>query len=109
MSTPVATPETLVLRELLAAHRLELDALLARYDATNPRLFGSVARGEAGPNSDIDILVDLNPRENDSDLFRIAGLTENLRRILGHNVDVFAQQLLKEKVSVSAVRDAVPL
>lgn len=104
-----ATPETLALRELIGVHRGELDALLAKYGATNPRLFGSVARGEAGPDSDIDILVDLIPRENDSDLFRISGLMEETRRLFGRPVDVFAGQLLKEKVSASAIRDAVPL
>ncbi len=103
------TPETLALRELLDAHRGEFQALLTKYGATNPRLFGSVARGEAGPDSDIDILVDLIPREHDSDLFRISGLMEETRRLFGRPVDVFAPQLLKEKVSTSATRDAVPL
>ena len=56
MSITAATPETLALRELLNARRHEFEALLAKYKATQPRLFGSVARGDAGPDSDIDIV-----------------------------------------------------
>ena len=61
MAVVVATPETLALRELVTGHRDALESLFAKYGATNPRLFGSVARGEAGPDSDIDIMVDLLP------------------------------------------------
>lgn len=49
------TPETLALRELLRARRDGFQELLAKYSATNPRLFGSVARGTAHASSDIDI------------------------------------------------------
>lgn len=47
MPEVAVTPETLALRELLAARRDEFQVLLDRYGATNPRLFGSVARGTA--------------------------------------------------------------
>ena len=43
------------LRAAIACHRDALDAILARYAATNPRIFGSVARGDATPDSDIDL------------------------------------------------------
>jgi len=109
MSTTAATPETLALRELLGARRAELDALFAKYGATNPRLFGSVARGEAGPDSDIDILVDLLPDHPHSSLIRISGLMAETREALGRDVDVFAPQVMKARVSESALRDAVPL
>ena len=52
------------LRELLVAYRDEFQVLLNRYGATNPKLFGSVARGTADSTSDIDILVtDRSPAE----------------------------------------------
>ena len=83
------TVESLEAREALTAHRDEVDALLARYGASNPRLFGSVARGDAGPLSDIDLLVDLeDPRRRT--LMRLGGLNEGLRRVLGRPVDVVA-------------------
>lgn len=104
-----ATPETLALRELLDAHRGELDALLTKYGATNPRLFGSVARGEAGPGSDIDILVEMDPADGNL-LMRTSGLMEETRQLFGRDdIDVFPAQLLKQPISESALADAVAL
>lgn len=47
--------------ELLKAKRQEILAIAARHGAHNLRVFGSVARGEAGPESDLDILVEMEP------------------------------------------------
>lgn len=105
----ITSPSTLVVRGLLDAHRGELEALFVKYGAVNPRVFGSVARGEAGPESDIDIMVDLLPDHPHSELVRISGLTVELREVLGRDVDVFATELMKGRVSASAIRDAVPL
>ncbi|WP_298336633.1 nucleotidyltransferase domain-containing protein [Ferrimicrobium sp.] len=102
------TPSTQASRTLIDAHRDELDAVMQRYGATNPRLFGSVARGDATPESDIDILVDLDPAEGNV-LFRAGGLNDEFRRILQRDVDVFSTQLLKDRVSVTAVAESVPL
>lgn len=109
MSTIAVTPETLALRELIVRHRDELEALFAEYGATNPRLFGSVARGEAGPGSDIDIMVDLLPEHPRSKLVRISGLNLRAREVLGHPVDVFAPEVMKRRVSESAALEATPL
>lgn len=104
----IATQRSLVLRELIDAHRNELDAVMHRYGAKNPRLFGSVARGDATQDSDIDILVDLDPAEGNI-LFRAGGLNDEFRRILGRDVDVFSTELLKGEVSATALADAVAL
>lgn len=96
------------LRELIAAHRVELDAVMRKYGARNPRLFGSVARGNATDDSDIDILVDLEPRRENI-LFRAGGLNEEFRRILGRNVDICPVELLRRPVSEAALADAVAL
>ena len=104
----IPTAESLEAREALAAHRDELDALLVRYGASNPRLFGSVARGDAGPRSDIDILVDLDDPHRRT-LMRIAGLTEGLRRVLGRPVDVLAPVVLRDVVSREALAEAVEI
>lgn len=106
MSTP--TPSSIRLRELIDAHRDELDAVMHRYGATNPRLFGSVARGTANDRSDIDILIDLDPAGGNI-LFRAGGLNDEFRRILGREVDVFSSELLKHPVSQTALIDAVAL
>ncbi len=63
MSATDATPESLALRGLVEARREEFEALLVKYAATRPRLFGSVARGTAHEDSDIDILVEMDPSD----------------------------------------------
>ena len=89
---------TVTLRQLLAGERtcsfsLEdlqqhrdaiLDLATAR-GASNIRVFGSVARGDSRPNSDVDLLVDMAPG---SSLLDLAALTEELRELLGRPVDV---------------------
>lgn len=67
-----------------------------------------MARGEATPNSDIDVLVDLDPADGRV-LMRLGGLTEGFRRVLGHPVDVVTPAVLRERVSATALADAVPL
>jgi predicted nucleotidyltransferase len=103
------SPDSVAVRELVAAHRDELDAVLRKYGATNPRLFGSMARGDAENRSDVDVMVDLLPDERDSELLRISGLTVGLTRILGRPVDVVVPDLLRAPVSQTAMRDAIPL
>lgn len=102
----IATQSSLALRDLIGAHRGELDAGLVKYGARNPRLFGSVARGDATQGSDIDILVDLDPADGNI-LFRTGGLNDEFRRILGRDVDVFCAELLKHKISAAALADTI--
>ena len=109
MSITAATPETLALRELLNARRNEFEALLAKYNATQPRLFGSVARGNAGPDSDIDIVVTMDPADGNV-LMRASGLMEETRTLFGRDdIDIVPVQLLKPSISESALADAVAL
>lgn len=100
--------ESRSLRAAIASNRAELAEVLARYAATNPRLIGSVARGDARPGSDVDVLVDLEPGRGNP-LLRIAGIAEELNQLLGVRVDVVAEELLRDEVSAGAHRDAVPL
>lgn len=102
------TPETLQLRALLATNTTELRALLEKNGASNPLLFGSVARGDANAKSDIDILVEMNPEDGNL-LMRASGLLEETRALLGEDIDIFPTQLLKSKVSQQALNEAVPL
>ncbi len=109
MPPSTLTPETLALRELIDARREEFQVLLDRYGATEPKLFGSVARGTADAGSDIDILVEMDPADGNL-LMRASGLLEEARALFGRDdVDVFPVQLLKRPVSVSALADAVAL
>ena len=93
------------IEELLAAKRDEILRTAARYGAHNIRIFGSAARGEARPDSDVDFLVEL---EHGRSLFDLGGLLMALRDLLGLEVDVVTERGLrgriKEKVLAQAVR-----
>jgi predicted nucleotidyltransferase len=81
---------------------------MSRYGATNPRVFGSVARGDARDDSDIDLLVDLRAGAG-NELLRVAGLSEELSELLGVKVDVVAMSLLRDAVGTTALADSVPV
>jgi uncharacterized protein len=70
---------------ILERRRAEVVAACARRGAHRPRVFGSVARGEDGPESDIDLLVELEPGRT---LLDLEQLEIELREILGIAVDV---------------------
>lgn len=107
MST--STRPSVALRNVINSRRSELDALLAKYAARNPRLFGSVARGDASEGSDIDILVEMDPADGNL-LMRASGLMEETRQLFGReDIDIFPVQLLKRPISESALADAVAL
>jgi predicted nucleotidyltransferase len=91
--------------ELLRTKRQEILELAARYGAYNVRLFGSVARGESGPTSDIDFLVDLAP---DVGLEYIA-LWQDLQDLLGCDVDVVTEQALPHLLRDRVLHEAIPL
>jgi predicted nucleotidyltransferase len=71
--------------EWLQNKRDAILTLAARYGAYNVRVFGSVARGEATSNSDVDFLVSF--RDNAS-LYELSGLQQGLQELLGYSVDV---------------------
>lgn len=64
-------------------------AVAVRHHASRVRLFGSVARGDDRPDSDIDLLVDFAP---ESSLFDLMRMTRELEELLGHPVDVVSPQ-----------------
>lgn len=109
MSEITMTPETLALRELIDARRGDFQSILDRYGASNPTLFGSVARGTAHAGSDIDILVDMDLADGNL-LMRASGLMEETRALVGRDdIDVFPIQLLKRPISASTLVDAASL
>lgn len=79
---------------LVHQHRDGILEIAARHRARTVRVFDSVARGEAGEGSDIDFLVDF---EDGSSLFDLLHLTQDLRELLGHPVDVVSAGGLKER------------
>lgn len=95
---PAATALRRERRRLLAAAR--------RRGARDLRIFGSVARGEARPDSDVDLLVDLEPGRT---LLDLAAFRREAAEILGAPVDVATPDMLKERIRAQVLADSVPL
>ena len=94
------------INECFKDKRQEILRLAARHGAHNVRIFGSVARGEARPDSDVDVLVDLEPGRS---LFDLGGLLMDLQDLLGCRVDVVTEQGLRPRIRERVLREAVPL
>jgi len=87
---------------ILVAHREDLRARGVRHAA----LFGSVARGEARPDSDLDIVIDLDPDAR-IDAFEYAGLKMFIEGLFSGPVDVVNRQALKSHLRPFVATDAV--
>jgi len=94
------------IEELLKAKRAEILRIAAQHGARNVRVFGSVARGEAGAESDVDFLVEMEPGRS---LLDIGGLLMDLQDLLGCNVDVVTEKGLRERIRARVLHEAVPL
>jgi uncharacterized protein len=81
-------------RSAVEAKREAIKAAAARHHGRRVRLFGSAARGEDRPGSDVDLLVDF---DSDSSLFDLIRLTRELEELLGLPVDVVSTGGLKER------------
>lgn len=94
------------LSEPLQEQRDEILRISAKYGAYNVRIFGSVARGEADLESDIDVLVDLEPGRN---LLDLGGLLMELQALLRCRVDVVTEKGLRPRIRDRVLAEAVPL
>jgi len=92
--------------ERLKEKREEILGLCATYGARNPRVFGSVVRGEADARSDVDLLVEMEPGRS---LFDLGGLQYELERLLGRPVDIVTERGLKARIRDRVLQGAVPL
>ena len=94
------------LEQLIREKNTDIKAIAAKHGAKNLRLFGSVVRGEAGQDSDIDFLVDTEP--STSSWFP-AGLVLDLEEILGCRVDIVTERGLNPYIREHVLNEAVPL
>lgn len=92
---------------LLRKHRAEIRAAAETVGAENVRVFGSVARGDDRPDSDIDLLVDFPAHERG--LFPLLELAGKIERLVGRQVDVAAVDVMAAAVRERALAEAVPL
>ncbi|MGG6270477.1 nucleotidyltransferase family protein [Leptolyngbya sp. AN03gr2] len=94
------------IEELLADKRDEILAIAQKHGAYNVRVFGSVARGEADDQSDVDFLVEMG--KNRSSWFPV-GLIQDLEDLLGREVDVATEKMLHERIRDRVLKEAISL
>lgn len=94
------------LNEKIQEHRQEILNLAQKHGARNVRIFGSVARGEAREDSDIDVLVD---SESGRSLLDLGGFLMDLQSLLGCRVDVVTAKGLRERIRRRVLKESVPL
>jgi predicted nucleotidyltransferase len=97
--------ETIVDKRL-QEKRGEILRLASSHGAHNVRVFGSVARGDARPDSDIDLLVELEPGRS---LLDLSGLLLDLQDLLGCEVDVVTEKSLHWYIRDTVLQEAIPL
>ncbi len=81
-------------------------AIASKHGASNVRIFGSVARGEAGSESDLDILVKMEPGRNMLDL---VALWHELEEMLGFSVDIITEGGINRHLRDRILKEAIPL
>jgi predicted nucleotidyltransferase len=89
--------------------RAKRDAILAlarKYGIRQVRLFGSVVRGEDRPDSDLDVLVDFEPKRT---LLDLIGFEQDLEELFGRKVEVISARGLNPRIEAQVLREAVPL
>jgi hypothetical protein len=92
--------------ELLQQKRDDIRRIATKHGAYNLRVFGSVARGEARPDSDIDLLIDKGPTTSS---WFPAGLVLELEEILGRRVEIVTEKALSPYLRDRVLSEAITL
>jgi predicted nucleotidyltransferase len=96
----------MTIEEQLRKNRKAIHKIAAEHGAFNIRVFGSVARGEAGPESDIDFLVDTG---SEISSWFPAGLILDLQDLLGRRVEIVTSRGLFPELQEQVLQEARPL
>ena len=102
----VSSQNVEILQKLIHEKSDEIRRIAARHGAFNVRVFGSVARGEEGPDSDVDVLVDVGRQTS---AWFPAGLIVDLEDLLGRRVEVITERALNPDLQASVLREAMPV
>ena len=92
--------------ELLKQKRNDIQRVASKHGAYNIRVFGSVAREEARPDSDIDLLIEKGPTTSS---WFPAGLVLELEEMLGRRVEIVTETALNPDLRERVHREAIPL
>lgn len=91
----------------LERHREDIRRIVERNDATNPRVFGSVARGDDTEGSDLDLLVD--PIDGRTTLVSLVRIKRELEQALGVRADVATPHSLRAEIRQRVLTEATPV
>jgi len=91
---------------LVSTKREQILGLARKHGVTGVRVFGSMARGDAGPQSDIDLLVEVGP---DPSPWFPGGLVAELEELLGRRVQVVTERGLDDLLRDRVLEEAIPL
>ncbi|MEX2272738.1 MAG: nucleotidyltransferase family protein [Vicinamibacterales bacterium] len=92
--------------DLVSAKREQILRLARKHGVTDVRVFGSMARGDAGPHSDVDLLVEVGSQPSS---WFPGGLVAELEELLGRRVQVVTERGLDELLRAQVLEEAVPL
>ena len=90
----------------ILARREEILRICALHGARNVRVFGSMARGDAGPQSDVDLLIEVGAETSP---WFPGGLVAELEELLGRRVQVVTERGLDDMLRDRVLDEAVPL
>jgi hypothetical protein len=93
--------------EALQLHRAAIRQIVARHQATNPRVFGSVLHGNDREDSDLDLLVD--PVAGRTTLVSLVRIKREIETLLGVRTDVLTPMALHERYRSVVLTEAVPI
>ena len=96
----------MTVQDAVREHREEILRIAAQHGATNVRVFGSVARGTAGPGSDLDLLIEVT---GETTPWFPGGLIADLEDLLGCRVDVATERSLHRRIRDRVLDEARPL
>lgn len=96
----------MTIEDKLQEQRAEIERIAAAHGVTRLRVFGSVARREAGPGTDLDLLVEIGPTTSS---WFPAGLILDLEQLLGCTVDIVTEKGLDPDLPDHVLHDARPL
>jgi uncharacterized protein len=96
----------MALSTVVMEQRERILVIASKHGARNLRVFGSMARGDDGDDSDLDLLIESGPQATP---FFPGGLIADLQDLLGRKVDVLTERSLPRTIREQVLKDAVPL